>query len=527
MESLRRLALLSVAKQGVAFHPALPVEVANELLHAWMEQGGANVAALPSMELPSNVTVVRVAFQENMPRAAPCLEELLMSAPKRDCASRGYAFNSALFRDALRGFAHLRALDVSGTMVRDAAFEGFAVSVPLMQTVAIEGCVKLGDVALWNILQCPRLASLEAKKISGWTNDGFTRACVEAQCKQSLVRLAISQAGKLRDGAIVAMADAFQNSMYSLTVEKCFNVTDECLAGVGKMCKLQSLDLSSCCKITGAGLAHLSNLESLFDFVAEFADNMDTCTALSVAPCVLRSLQVAFCRAFTPEALRDISTSFHALRRLRVQNGDPTLQIEDDFLVQLSRTCGPSLEELQLHPCCVSDVGLGALGTHAKRLQVVHLSGARLMIGNESLALLARECPLVRSVSMGRIMGNATDDTVVNLARSLTDLEMLDLNFHTLSTEGLIEASRFFARLKVLSLRHCTNITNEAIAVLVQRARELTTLDIGKCTRLNLDAVEQACLNGRRLQFLNVSEIGIEWRSLVELRARFPHITIV
>lgn len=523
-ESLYKLALSS-ASSRFPLCDGLPPVIANDLLAAWMERSGAEAVqrTLSGVELPSNVTVLRVCSQDHLPAKCDQLQELAILPNQK----RAPPFNSQAFNATLGSFPWLRSLDLSRTTVRDAAFLGIAGMLPHLENVVLEGCVKLGDAALTSVMQVPRLALLDVRKISNFTNAGFRDACLQAQCKGSLSRLLISQAGKLRDEAIAAMAESFQDSLLALTINQCFAVTDASLVGIGKMRSLQCLDLSSCCKITGEGLRHLSNLVNLVEFIAEFADNLNSVTPLSVAPCVVRSLQVAFCRAFTPQALMEVSKSFSNLIRLRIQNGERGLQIEDSFLIDLAASSGVHLEELQLHPCSVGDAGLCALALRAKRLQVLHLSGARLMIGNESLALLASECPLVRSVSMGRLLGDASDDTMVTLTRQLTALEMLDLNFHTLSSQGLIEASRFCARLKVLSLRHCTQLTNAAIVALMRQAPEITTLDLGKCTSIDLEGILGACERGKRLRFLNVSEIGIDRKDVASLRSRFPWINVV
>jgi hypothetical protein len=251
METLYSLALRVVAAVGFV-PPELPACVANDVLQQIVKRSG--VLPLP---LPQCVTRVSLqglaaggsakALRGGRPAQQPVWVQLREYPNIEELCVRGCSIDTDGASGLLDALSTLRVLDLSETMVREAAFQSLAQRLPLLEEMHCEGCVKIGaGPALWNILQCPNLRVLEARRVP-FANEPFLLAVREARCL-GLVRLAVSQS-KLLDSAVEAVADVFGASIVSLTVEKCFAITDASLAALGRTQQLQYLDMSSCCKV--------------------------------------------------------------------------------------------------------------------------------------------------------------------------------------------------------------------------------------------------------------------------------------
>jgi hypothetical protein len=311
-----------------------------------------------------------------------------------------------------------------------------------------------------------------------------------------------------------------------LTLKFCFG-----LLSLDPLCvlpHLYHLDISGCPKVLlpanlGPSLRSVKVFCLLFILVLVFnnkkAEFCDSLTDLSALPLGLESLDIGSLKRLAPEPALSFVRRLQGLRHLRLQMTEFFLR--DSFLVSLCEACGPCLQEMQLSPCLIGTEGLLAIGTHCSRLELCHLPGTWCEALDEALCSLAVGCKALRSLSLGK-QERATDAAFVALA-ALPQMELLDLNLHSLSSQALFDAA-FHDCLKCLSLRYCKNVNGEALLSLA-RCKSLQSLDVSHTT-LKFDDIFNLAHGTPALNFVNVTGLNISVFQTNQFRQRFPRIQL-
>jgi hypothetical protein len=196
------------------------------------------------------------------------------------------------------------------------------------------------------------------------------------------------------------------------------------------------------------------------------------------------------------------------------------LTIKDDFLVALA----PCVELVELHlcPCILRSEGMRVISGFTK-LEICHLAGVWNEAEDDCFAAIAENCVNLKSVSLGKLFSMATDAAFVSIA-TLPQLEMLDLNLHRLSDQGLKDAiPNLGTKLRALSLRYCKTLSDESVLLLAKYCCCLKTLDLSY-TDISAGTVEILCQQLPLLRFLNATGMNIQ--RIDELRRAYPKVAI-
>jgi hypothetical protein len=301
--------------------------------------------------------------------------------------------------------------------------------------------------------------------------------------------------------------------LVELELSHCFRLTS-----LPPFPTLRALDVSGCPQLLCDNEQMLSSLGT---FKGDFVDGLRSFNAF---PNRLERLEVGYCKNLAPEAFNWVmdGNRFRNLTHLRLQRS--AVPIDDPLLVSLSTACGANLQELQLYPCILRSEAMFAVGRGMPRLQVLHLAGVWNSANTESLLSVAQGCQRLKSLSLAKLDGDTSDQVFVQLAL-LPAIRMMDINLHSLSAAGLLEASPFMHSLKALSLRYCSQISSDSLAAVARAGKELTTLDISH-TQLGYADVLRTLELCPRLEFLNCTGFHLLPEQLSSLNKSFPQATI-
>jgi hypothetical protein len=406
------------------------------------------------------------------------------------------------------GPSQVRVLDLSGNpRLRDPCFAGLAKLTPQLEELAVNDCRRLSHVALCGAVHhCQELWRLSCEGVR-LNSEGFAEMCGGARARLRVLRIARA---KLNDECVAALC-SFSRSLEELALLHCFTLTSTDF--LSALPRLSRLDVSGCAK-----LSSVPSAASLLAFRAEFCDGLRSVDGLCPSLQVLELAHLKNLEAVP--ALQLVSTGFPALCRLRLQSS--VIILRDPFLIALRNSCGASLIELQLSTCLFNDEGMRALGSGFPVLEIAHLAGTWNEGTDDAFALVSRQCPRLRSLSVGKLSEHATDEAFVRVC-NLPALELLDLNLHHLTDEALRRAAPLPHAL-ALSLRYCRRLTADALALLASKAPLLQSLDVSQC--MFDSAAIVAFLRQTPVKFVNVSGLAIPESELAAMTAQFPHVQI-
>lgn len=261
------------------------------------------------------------------------------------------------------------------------------------------------------------------------------------------------------------------------------SVTDEMLAGVGNLTKLERLYLPT--GISDAGFRHLKPLRKLQ--LLHINDGRMTDAGLSVLRNMpdMRDLSLWRCRRLTGKGLKNLS-GMKQLRRLDLRRSDA---IADDGMPHLAGLTQLEILDISILPR-VTDKGFGRLKSLSK-LRMLGLAGTGIRnlrvlrnfkrleslsvpkeIGDDQLPHVGRLTGLQR-LSL-EVCDGITDKGVKQL-EPLKQLDWLDLHRTQVSDRG-IESLKKLPRLRYVQLQH-TRVTAEGVDDL---RRELPKCEIVK-----------------------------------------------
>ena len=503
MQSLYSLCLLAVAQSS-------PLEMLEQL-------PGSVQDALQPLLMPSSTLgrcILKGITQWSDP--LPAADWQIKALCSCEHLTRLEVPNQPLMTDKLfvqlpPSLAHLNVAKADN--LTNVAMESIATSLPALKTLILDGCSALREPVLLNIFMLDQLQLLSVKKMR-ISDQGIAAALQGARCT-ALQSLAISNTTKLtRVGVDCLVWPTAPFQLVELELSHLFK-----LQSLPYMAPLRALDISGCPQLSLSrdqeqALSTLSTLKG--DFV-------DSLRSLEAFPSCLERLEIGYCKNLPLDAFNHVmeGNRYAHLTHLRLQRASGP--IEDHLIVSLSSACGANLQELQLYPCMLHSEGMHAIGRGMPRLQVLHLAGVWNSASDEALLSVAHGCLLLKSLSLAKL-GNNGDQVFLNFAK-LPALKMLDINMHTLSAEGLIQAAPYLQSLKALSLRYCSKISGDSLVALALAAKRLATLDISH-TQLQFADVRATLERCPSLDFLNCTGFHLQPEEKTCLAKQFPNVTI-
>ncbi|XP_001630715.2 F-box/LRR-repeat protein 14 [Nematostella vectensis] len=217
----------------------------------------------------------------------------------------------------------------------------FVKYLPTLTVLDLSLCKQITDSSLGKIADF--LKNLEFLDLAGCCNITNTGLLL---CSWGLVKLKhlnlrscrhISDAGILHLSGLSNNINAHGNkNLTTLCLQDCQKITDNALRHISKgLINLECLNLSFCCGISGAGLAHLATLRSLRELNLRSCEgvNNEGIAHLAVGGLNLVCLDVSFCDKIGDVALNHISSGLNHLQNLGLNSS----HITDQGLCKISR----------------------------------------------------------------------------------------------------------------------------------------------------------------------------------------------
>nr|XP_027195443.1 F-box/LRR-repeat protein 16-like [Dermatophagoides pteronyssinus] len=152
----------------------------------------------------------------------------------------------------------------------------------------------------------------------------------------------------------------------------------------------------------------------------------------------------------------------------------------------------------------ITDNGLEILlTTFAKTLHSFELIGCNELSNS---GLWSGLVPKLRLLTIQDCI-NISDDTVTILCQLLTSLEIFQFQAYHVTDIAMAYFSTSLIRhsLRILTLQHCWEITNQGVANIAHSLPNLTSLSLSGCSKVTDDAIEVVAEQLRQLQQLDLS----------------------
>ncbi|KAG0259883.1 SCF ubiquitin ligase complex subunit [Mortierella polycephala] len=306
------------------------------------------------------------------------------------------------------------------------------------------------------------LHSLDLSDIPAVTDDVLKH--VARYCPK-LHTLYLAECFDLTDEAIVKLATSCP-SLKRIGLKNCVLLTDRSILALTQHCRqLMEMDLTRCNLITNTAI------QSVFQKLPHIRDiNMTLLPNLT---------DQAF--AFIPFAGTTTSASLPAVRydQLRVLNLSLCDHITDEALARII-PAAPRLRNLVLTKCDrITDVGVCVIKVLGKHLHHLHL-GHCSKLTDRAIITLAQHCTRIRYLDLA-CCSKLTDAAVFALAQ-LPKLRRIGLvkcsNITDHGIYALLVSQVVPQTLERVHLSYCVNLSDTAVAALVEQCARLTHLSV-------------------------------------------------
>ena len=124
---------------------------------------------------------------------------------------------------------------------------------------------------------------------------------------------------------------------------------------------------------------------------------------------------------------------------------------------------------------------------------------------SESLCSVARSCPMLRwlSVEYDNLIG---DEGVHEMVQSCPSLERLQLNSCGITSQTAVYIAQYCKNMSVLDLRRCSTLTDDVVKALVNSCQHLKILNLSLCfhvTDISLEYIVSKCRTLRSLYMVH------------------------
>lgn len=402
--------------------------------------------------------------------------------------------------------------------ISDKALIAVVKNCPNLTSLTIESCSSIGNEALQSVGRfCNNLKSISIKNCPLVGDQGIASliSSVSTLTKMNLQALnigdmslaVIGHYGKaLTDLVLIGLQNATEKGFWvmgngqglqalrSLTINSCQGVTDLGLEAVGKGCpNLKQFCLRKCAFLSDNGLVSFAkdsrSLESLqleechritqsgfFGFLITCGENMK---ALSLANCfgikdsILGFPLMSLCKSLRSLSIRNSpgfgNASLDILGRIcpQLQHLDFTgLQgITDEGFLPLIQSCEAGLTKVNLSRCAnLTDKAISTIAkVHGSTLERINLDGCRY-VSDASLVAIAENCVVLSELDISKCA--ISDSGIAALAHAV------QLN------------------LQILSISHCSLVSDKSLPFLVKLGETLMGLNIQHCSSISSGMVD-------------------------------------
>lgn len=310
-----------------------------------------------------------------------------------------------------------------------------ALSLKLCHAVSLSSSLLDSFTMLGTAAGLRRLRQLHLCSITHVKDQALIQ--IAEQCT-NLEDVSLAGCSSITDASVQVLTDSCPN-LFRLSLRDCWQLTDQALMSLPSPCKLSSLSLDGCARMS----------ENVCTILALRAEQLNTLN--------LRGIAV------TDNAVHDLSRGCPLLKALDLSSNNPFggSQISDDGVEALSKLV--MMERLNLQGAVITDAGVCFIAENFPNLKALNL-GSCYRITDEGVGNIVRNTENLTHLSLFQCF-NLTDVSIHNISRNLASLKHLDLH----SCVGLekvltiLEDSPYVDQLKFLDLGSCRNVSAEDV----------------------------------------------------------------
>lgn len=271
----------------------------------------------------------------------------------------------------------------------------------------------------------------------------------------------------------IALGHAFVQDLPTLTVlnlSLCKQITDSSLGRLAQHLKnLETLELGGCCNITSTGLLLIAwglrklkkiNLRSCRHVSDQGIGHLAGLTPnTAYGNLELEHVILQDCQKLTDQALKHISMGLTNLKSINLSFCGSVTDTGLRFLAKM-----PSLRELNLRSCDnISDIGIGYLAEGGSR--ITHLD-----------------------VSFCERIG---DQSLLHISQGLFHIQCLCLSACNVSDEGMCRVVKTLHELTTLNIGQCSRLTDKSLGMVADHMKHLQSIDLYGCTKITTVGLER------------------------------------
>jgi F-box/leucine-rich repeat protein 14 len=352
--------------------------------------------------------------------------------------------------------------------ITDAAMPHLAALTHLVK-LDLSHCDQLTDSAV-SQLAALALEGLELEGCDKITDAGIQALCMGRRMGFSLRKLNLALLPALSDVSMQHAAAKLKALTHLQVARNGF--TDDGLRHMAALPQLCSLHVARCVKITGAGLQHLSKLQSIDLARCEAIDDASIAKLGQLSN--LRELRLMGCEKVTDAGVAHLALC-----------GLTALQVLDMSHCGLTDACAPhirkltALNNLKLRLCFkVSDAGVAQICRRAASLRALDVSATA--ISDSGMASIAT-CTGLEALRVA-FCGSITDAGLALVGRHLLALRYLSAEHCAQLSDAGVASLRTLVGLEGLNLS-CDRITDVGLAIIATMPA-LRNVDVTDCTKI-------------------------------------------
>ncbi|KAG0342627.1 SCF ubiquitin ligase complex subunit [Podila humilis] len=336
------------------------------------------------------------------------------------------------------------------------------------------------DEMLSRFSPCTRLERLLLPGSINATASGLEQ--ILAGCSFRLLSLDLSEVPCVTDALVTRIARECPG-LHTLYLSSCPALTDEAIVQIATGCPhLRRIKLTQCALLTDRSIVALTkNCPQLIEMDLTgciLITNKSVQAVLAALPQV-RDINFTLVTNLTYQAFTTIHPSTHRFEQLRILNFTSCSHLSDEVLTRIL-PAAPRLRSLALTKCDkITDLGAGAIKTLGKHLHYLHL-GHCAKITDRLMINLAQHCTRIRYLDLA-CCSKITDATLFALAQ-LPKLRRIGLvkcsNITDHGLYALLVTQILPQTLERVHLSYCVNLSDVAVAALVNQCTKLTHLSL-------------------------------------------------
>jgi len=486
----------------------------------------------------------------------------LESVDLGNCRQLTHRGVSALFA-ASPNLQHINLENCSA--VKISAFKGLEKKCPKLEHVVLSGVYEIDKYALeflgvsenikkLNVSNCSvddegishlklkKLQELHLAKCTAVTDKGLKHV---ADSAPDLEVINLSNCSKITDEGLQQLALKC-HKIHTIILSYCNNITAKGIQNLATSCPdIKTIDLKNCLNIDDAAIINLTNgCKKLEKISLEGCFLVKDASLKALEVCKnLKDLDLTRTR-LTPVMLKELA-KLTSLERLRVK--ECSIEEENNEL-SLVASGLKNLKVIDLKQCSdIKDEHVKALTANNKNIRTLILAGCSQLMAEDyyeaaALQSITNGCPDLEELDLSgcwhindialkkfwnketksprlknikklslRDCTEITNDGLKNISRGCPTLEHLDLSgITTIDESGMIFIGRKCRNLQGLLLEHCTNIASGVCQILAEHCPKLSVLNLRGCQGIDdsgLNYLSEGCNNIQDLNLYDCDSI--------------------